>query len=641
MHGFISQLTECLKRNNYGCNSKVVVAISFVEHTAYLNEIIEVLLKYRIKDITILSLNQLIKPVSIPKAKFMNIGQVVANCDYDQIDDKAINLAANWYFSENLKDNTVFNGISLGSLVQREMTYLFSGVLKAIADVKVISERIKSDIFLFLEVPNTSSKSILLGQSESMYYKIAKIYLNNTRTFVEKITIPLKKNYNPAILKSKFKEFVESLLAFIPFYPVKAKIMFSTFAFLGENFAEDFLKGKELSIALLTEQISAKDYLKNLFNSKIKYNCLKQINNSESKKSFKKARYNFYGKYKDFLSKDFIEKKSLLIQALDDKLHYVFNTRFPQLAKNISAVENYLTAMKIKTVVVPVDVCEYEKTIVSVANKLGIPSIVIQHGVSGHPIAYLPFSASKIALWGDVTRQWLLSKGVSSDKLELTGTPRFDIYMNKSGISRSKDRELFLEELKLDKNCKTILFVTQPTDSNFFPNYHWSFNELMSALTSTIDAVRDIPGVQVIVKLKPGDPYNANIKEILEKYRSENLKIVERINLCDLIFSIDCMVTGWSTMALEAMIVGRPVICVKIDKKGGEALQNYIDSKAVLAVDNLDALKSDIEAVMNDADLRKRLIENGFKYADKYLFKRDGNSGLRVKESILRLAGIQ
>ncbi|OVE77659.1 hypothetical protein BVX99_02095 [bacterium F16] len=138
------------------------------------------------------------------------------------------------------------------------------------------------------------------------------------------------------------------------------------------------------------------------------------------------------------------------------------------------------------------------------------------------------------------------------------GYPKLD-----DQINGRYNREQILEELKLDPSLKTVIYAPA-----------WDPGGALSTFgTDLIDMLKQIPDINVIVKLRPAsmeapesDYFSfytggVNWKEELQHYNSHaRVSFVEDHLINPLLFVSDLMVTDFSGVALEFMTLKRPVL---------------------------------------------------------------------------------
>ncbi|MBI2589441.1 hypothetical protein HYW32_00180 [Candidatus Berkelbacteria bacterium] len=204
------------------------------------------------------------------------------------------------------------------------------------------------------------------------------------------------------------------------------------------------------------------------------------------------------------------------------------------------------------------DTSAFGKSLVLAAKSQGIRSVVSQHGVTGHPIGFIPLTADKFMAWGQISRDWLIKHGVPAKRVSVTGHPAFQAHQvdrTRRAIHRTNVNKM----LKLASRAKLVVLTTQVIEERYcFPNYHVNWWENTPFIQDVINAVLDIDLAVLVIKPHPSDEGMEKIIESL--ITRERVKIVRTIPTPELLEAADVVVTAWSTTGLEALAVGTPVV---------------------------------------------------------------------------------
>ena len=187
------------------------------------------------------------------------------------------------------------------------------------------------------------------------------------------------------------------------------------------------------------------------------------------------------------------------------------------------------------------------------AKSLGIQTFVVQHGTpnkfSLH--AFTPFEADAMATWGQFTCDYLIENGVNASKLLATGGPVFD------GLLESNpDRQRIASELGIDPNKKWVVFTTQSSGAGGRPT-PW---EIERSIKSVCNAVEKLEDCELVFQVHPGqdmDDVKRHVTNdaIVCKYSSTN----------DLIAECELLITLFSTTALDALCMGKPILLINLE----------------------------------------------------------------------------
>jgi len=315
-------------------------------------------------------------------------------------------------------------------------------------------------------------------------------------------------------------------------------------------------------------------------------------------------------------------KKIIDIILPDENLflkHKLFKIFLSYLNKPILAsnyFKNMISKHKIKLILLWNDVLPLEKNIVLLSKKLGIPTVVFQHGIFyNNKDGFLPITADFFVSWGDLFTKLLISEGADSKKIKTMGNPKFDYllgYIGKQANTLNTSNE----------NKIRILYLPQPfekysKDGSAFKN---------QILVYLLKIIQRNPNYELVIKTHPGEKFFA-----YKRYKKiKNIKIFSKYsNLYDLIYNSDIVIGVSSTALLEAYILGKPTISIEINSK-------FLDFPfstfgITYPCYNLEKLEDCIKYVLRNGNHAKneRLL--------KELITVDGHSKERIIEFLGRL----
>ena len=233
----------------------------------------------------------------------------------------------------------------------------------------------------------------------------------------------------------------------------------------------------------------------------------------------------------------------------------------------------------------------------------------------------------KIAVWGNVQKKYLnMVHEIPDERIIVCGSPRHDsFFKSKQPKTISKNRILLCPRPIVELNChnSTQMYIKYET-----------------ILKSTIQQLKQFPGVQLIVKLHPGDiAHNDLIQKIVSEIDSEILiyhskPIHQLIDQSDLVFVISPEGHDPSTVILESIIFEKPTINLVLDDKFFNF--SYELHNAVISISKNDNLPEIIQKILHDENFRINLISNGKNFLKDYLSNPE-NASKSLVEQILKL----
>jgi len=303
----------------------------------------------------------------------------------------------------------------------------------------------------------------------------------------------------------------------------------------------------------------------------------------------------------------------------------------------------------IKFIIIPFEFVWLDN-MVKYCKKLGIKLIWMHKEAVTPPDAMkyaltYPFRCDYMCCPGiDYQQLWQGKKGVEAKRITVTGFPRFDFYQQKK---KWQTRAQFCKLHGFDSRKKLV----------FFPSFDsaWAINTVKQEknsmsieLLSTIDhskikkailrelfkMARKNKDIQVIIKLHPNqrkfekmDLYEWIAKlGILKNY----LVISNDVDPRQIPINVDLIVAYSSTMLIEGLITGTPVISVE-DRyvKGGHTMPYYEDKvmPTALTVDKIIPMAREL---LKKHRISKEFEKGSKKAIYKYMYKQDGKACERV-----------
>src|SRR3990167_2485564 len=179
-----------------------------------------------------------------------------------------------------------------------------------------------------------------------------------------------------------------------------------------------------------------------------------------------------------------------------------------------------------------------------------------------------------------------------------------------------------------------IIVIYEAADASFKPQNEKDIDEFKRKMNLPADFVLAIGGV--------GERRNlARIKQATKKYHlviaGQTIPWVDQDELPLLYASAKVLLypsfyEGFGLPILEAMAVGTPVITSNVSsmpEAGGDA-SIYVNPE------DLDDIKEKLDEVMNDKDLREKLIKKGFIQAKKFTWKKAAMETAEVYRKVIR-----
>ena len=219
----------------------------------------------------------------------------------------------------------------------------------------------------------------------------------------------------------------------------------------------------------------------------------------------------------------------------------------------------------VKGIVVGNDLSVDGRIGVNVFRKNNIKSYCLMHGRVGddEPL-HRTHIANVFIVFGNASYKDLMNIGNKPDTLFIGGAPYLDeIY---STLNGKKVNNSIQKKLKLSIE-EPIVLVTLSG-----PGHCTTFNHFNRIVNSIFEFASENLNYQLIFKLHPKDTLE-NYVQFIEKYKIENVKVIEHNAkgfpklIFDWISGIDALITGSSSVAVEAMLLDKPVITIDYNQE--------------------------------------------------------------------------
>ena len=557
------------------------------------------------------------------------------NETYKDLDKKALSFARTWHsFDSQVEELVTYKNINLGELVEWEFTYFVAGVMKYVEMINCILEEEQPDRIIVVD-DNPEVNSIVEADDEHLAIKIAIVVGKQKNMAVSIINAPCSIRQPGKSLKSKAFHLVMSqrvnalnILHKLKYNKKNAKqntILMAIGWYLIGPVVKELKKSDANEIIMF-----GKEY--NISEGSIKENVIHKCLNDYKMKmgaiELKQA-WNELNNHQEF-------KESMVYQDIpiwsfvEERLRFLFLNRFPNLIKDIETIGYMLDNETVDIIVMGTGVTEFDKTLAIIGNQKGVKSLVIQHGLLGHPIGVLPLSTTKIAVYGNWSVDWLVNSGCDPNKIVVTGAPR---YAQLVETHFKKDK--IYNQLGLDSNKELLVFATQIAGGKLgFANLHLSHKEGKDLLYAIVNLMKNYPDKQLVIKLKAAQEEEITNK-IVNASKLDNIRITLNTNIYELVSACDLLMTPWSTVALEAMIADKPVITINLT--GREDIQPYAKSGAAIGVYKAEDLVPAVKKTLYEPEMKKQLEKNRKEYVSYHVYLQDGKASKRVADLITQM----
>jgi CDP-glycerol glycerophosphotransferase (TagB/SpsB family) len=308
--------------------------------------------------------------------------------------------------------------------------------------------------------------------------------------------------------------------------------------------------------------------------------------------------------------------------SLRRELCWLCNREIPRLLYIAAAVNKVLSFYAPLLIVTADDADQKSKLVELSARELGIPSLVIQQGITQENYPdWRHFAGDYVAVMSSKSLETIISQGVPRNALTITGHPGYD------KLKKTDEKEILVTRSTLGFNSGdfVVIFATQPYTLGVFTDSE-TRDEIIREICETISS---IVGVNLVIKAHPYDSIDTLRR--LSRHCKNTQIVGGELEIAGLIKATDLFVTMFSQTTLEALYAGKPVINVKFP--GILAESPFYDGNATL----LATSRGDIEGAIiklvnknfeffhhpNQKCASMKLLEN-------WIYRNDGQATHRI-----------
>ncbi|MGI0056396.1 MAG: hypothetical protein ACREAK_03355 [Nitrosarchaeum sp.] len=532
-----------------------------------------------------------------------------------------------WYNNESVSEFLKYRKINLGKLFFVEFQYLIVPFLKLFVEILKIFQKYPNADFVTTpkvhSIISTLTKSVTIFNTEFKNSSKQQVIKYGFKIGKKHFTIGLsQKNFE--IIKNFSEIFIYALISKNP-DPSKKNILMIDFSTLRyKNFFLNLAKSK-LNVILHNRNTP---YVWNYESFSIlkKSNCSLTTNHvlfdKTVKNSFEKAtidlssRLNFLWQCDDFFATFFSIYDVSFWPSLKKTFIPLFEKRLIEYIKEIEMTKKLFENYSFSSILVWSESGVNEQIAIAFAKQNNIKISLIQHGLYNdtveaddfNKLGIMPCHSDKFLVWGQILKNYAINCGIPAEKIEIVGSPIYD--------------DFFLKTKDSDFNDSFILLATTSPSINAISDltfaYYSQREQIIQKICQTVSKLNK----KMIIKLHPS-PDEIDITDFVHKLNAEII-VVKAGNILDLMKNCEVFITlDVSTSILESQICKNPTISVFVVDRGfGNA--EVFKSKSCIQV-NVDEVEDVLLKLLNDDAFKKKIIEAGKKFSDKYL-NYQGNS---------------
>jgi len=288
----------------------------------------------------------------------------------------------------------------------------------------------------------------------------------------------------------------------------------------------------------------------------------------------------------------------------------------------ISFFDRFITHVSPKIVLAVPDRGRMGRIGVEIARKYGIPSLTIQAGlIDEHPENGF-LLADKVAVMGPQAKGIYLNRGVNPSQVFVTGMAHWDSLFR---TDEARDRRE-LEEHGIDTRKTIVVFATE----------NISLVGTVKRIQGTMSGVLNLDNTVLVIKVHPREDPDI-YRKMAQSYPSDRILVVRDVDLHSLLNMCALLVDGFSNVALEAMMIDKPVVSINLSGKPDQF--PFEEYRCALIVRNYDGIPTAIHRILRDSQLQAELKKGRMDFVAEYAYLADGKASQRTAEIIASTIG--
>jgi hypothetical protein len=551
---------------------------------------------------------------------------------YVRLDKAAETIATNWWRNEYLTD-LHYKGLRLGYLLEWEFHITLAKFLKQLVDLNTIVMHEKPDIIIGSLGNNmfTQIQQFIAAKYGIVYQPITST--EPAKSFhMDVIPVTFKigsKLITIHLTQSQFKqatEMINKLTRLLRIFGGKSgsrKLLMLDFNIVQYSAMLEGFEKHGMEVFLLNKRrptVWNLDSLKKEMKKKFKFASLTEYADSNSRTNVMSASRQLNETIeciweKSNFDNEFCFDGLSFWEVIRDDFKDFCKSRMSQGIEDLEYGSNFFDRNKFDMAVVWGYVLPFEKVMLQLAKERGIPSLAIQHGVltnlrdKNGDWTFLESrhsDADIIAAWGMRGREWFVKNGIPEERVVDMGSPRYDAIFALRDVAKQNTNNIILATSGLPTSFSSYNTVSTAK------RYEEFIREICLAITK-------FPEKKLIVKLHPFADEIIDVISVVHNV-DPNIRIAKNENIVDLILDSDLLISTYSSVVLESMIIGKPTMVFDALADMFEPVHlPYAESGASLKIQEPDNVRSTLEMFFSDQSLRGKLEKNSRRFVSEHL----------------------
>ncbi len=581
------------------------------------------------------------------KIKFELFDELLSPKEYESIDNQVYEIGRTWDEHDYLKQIFEYNGVNIAKTIEGELT---SSLLKfghRICILEKIFSAIKPNVVYVSEttksiskIPRLFSKNYefeienLGSKSDETNFRVDDYMIGfDIKGKTVEITLS-RKNFN------RIKKYYELLWKCCYKFSSKqnkqktgSEILLLDFNLVTNESTLNNLSNSEFDILLANTRrpviwnYESLKIAKKINFQNIQLNFNKDNNHPKLLEILKK--FEDFSKENSFFFEKFMINNISFWDVFKNDFIKFCKERFGESLSFIDSLNKVLDKKNIKLLITLNDAQQLERAATILCKNRNIQTLFLRNTDINifkdgkrdwEMFALNKIYSDKFAIYGKLTKKLCLEHKIDSEKLVMTGNPRYE--------------ELFRRETKGDKNniLITLSGIASTAWTTFYSislvlKYEKMFRQVLKSLAK-LDK-------KVTIKIHPNQDSIINVQKITNEILP-NATILKNANTYDLISQSDVVITPPSSVITEALIMNKPVFLFKfLENDSGIPYEKY---NAVVATEDENMIDFKINQILFDQGIRNKL-ETGRKEFLKYALEYREDSSEQVIKLIRKMTG--
>lgn len=262
-----------------------------------------------------------------------------------------------------------------------------------------------------------------------------------------------------------------------------------------------------------------------------------------------------------------------------------------------------------------------------------VTTAMIMHGyINENDPIHSQHIVDNFLVFGPRTKRQLINTGLAEERLTICGAPYLDKYPKQTGQTHPQ----IAKQLLKNQTQEWALLALSGAGHSVAMAHHLQIIEAIYMLKQTYQVPR------ILAKLHRKDSVK-HYHHVHAKYSDIEIPVIEHnapnfpTSIFDWLQGCSVVITGASTVALEAMLMGVPVITIDLMNELNEI--DFIAEGATLHARSQDELEAALHSVISGDEKLQLSQEKARKLLHDIFYKLDGESAARCAQKIIDLEG--